>query len=133
MPVPDPAILPPKAAPEPVPIELPPTEEPKSGPRCGPIPGDRAARVAGYIKDAKATAAALKAAGATVGTPMEFYGAIHLAVAELDKVYTLSNGVPHLDKASISQVALLMGAYLFQAAADFGLGVGLIAADEPAK
>lgn len=119
--------------PVPVSIDPPPKEAPKPVPHHGPIPADRAGRVAGFIRDAKATATALKLAGASVSTPMEFYGAMHLALAQLDRVYTLENGIPHLDKASISQVALLIGAHLFQAAADFGLGVGLVEEKDAAK
>ena len=116
----------PKAAPTPVPVAVepaPPAAEPAPAPS---VPVDRAARVAQWFKDAKATAAALKAANARVETPVAFYGAVHLALAKLDQAFTMANGVPKLDMNAIGQVSLLLGAYLLQAAADFGLGCGVV-------
>jgi hypothetical protein len=118
------------AEPHPVPVDVPPERAARTDP--GPIPADRAVRVAAFLKDAKATAAALKAAGASVKSPMEFYAAMKLAGAQLDQVFTLSGGVPTLDASAMGQVALLVGAYLLQAAADFGLGVGILAEEKAA-
>jgi len=118
--------------PKPVPLEAP---KPAAESKPSPIPSERAARVAQWFKDAKATAAALKLAGATVESPMAFYGAMRQAIAMLDQTFTLANGAPKLDKEAAGQISLLMGAYLIQAAADFGLGCGVLAeeAKEPVK
>lgn len=105
----------------------------------GPLvldPKVRAERVAAFIRDAKAAAVALKAAGFKNESPVAFYGALRMSISMLDQAFTLANGVPHLDNAVLGQISLMMGAYLFGAAADFGIGVGLSEepkAPEPAK
>jgi hypothetical protein len=82
-----------------------------------------------WFKDAKATASALKLAGAEIKSVAEFFGAMKMASALLDQVFTLADGSPKLDKCQLGQVSLLFGAYLVQAAADFGIGCGVVPAE----
>ena len=118
------------AAPRPVPVDVPPAPQP-SAPKAAADsthsddPKVRAARVAAWLKDVKGSAAALKLAGCVVRSPVEFYGAVRIAVSELDAAMRLEGGVPKLDVDRMGQVSLLLGAYLITAAANFGLGVGL--------
>jgi hypothetical protein len=99
--------------------------------KLGPVPADRAARVAAWIKDSKATAVALKNGGCKITNHLEFYAAVRIAVAQMDQMYSMQNGAPVLDNAGLGQISLLMGAYLLTAAADFGLGCGLTTEPAP--
>lgn len=124
------------AEPQPVPLEAPAVEPQPDPPKPGPIPADRAQRVATFIKDAKSAATALKVAGFKCATPTEWYGAMRMAVSMMDQTFTLANGAPKLDTQAMGQIALMMGGYLLQAAADFGLGCGIVpdpAPTEPQK
>lgn len=132
LPNPAPGIAPP-IPPLEIPLDVPPPEPVKAAPApalVGTVPSDRGARVAAWFRDVKATAATLKLAGAQVKSHMEFYAAVRMTVAQMDQAFSMADGAPKLDAASLGQLSLLFGAYMVQAAADFGLGCGLMP-DEP--